>query len=168
MPPNLHLELDKHKRLREELLQRWPALADDAETLSDTLEGASTLQGAIAAVLRSGREDLAMAKALGDQIERMQARKARLTERNERKRALALWAMIEGDLKRIDEPDLTAWTGMSQAKVIISAESALPPEYLRIKTEPNKKLIGADLKAGKFVAGASLGNPQPTLSVKDS
>jgi hypothetical protein len=166
--PNLHLELDKHKRLREELLQRWPPLAEDAETLDNTLEGVSTLPEAIAAILRSRREDLAFTEALAVQIKQMEARKARLAERADRKKGLALWAMIEGDLKRIDAPDLAAWTGMSQAKVIIPDESKLPTYWQRVKTEPDKKKIGEALRAGLPVTGASLGNPQPTIIVKDS
>jgi hypothetical protein len=164
---NLHLEIDKHKRLRKELLARWPALAEDAETLSDSLEGISTLPEAIAAVLRSGREDVAVAKALGEQIERMQSRKARLLDRAERKKALALWAMQEANERRIDAPDFIAYLGMSQAKVIIPDETLVPSRFLRVKTEPDKKLIGAALRAGEDVKFASLGNPQPTIIVKD-
>jgi hypothetical protein len=168
MRPNLHLEIDKHKRLREELLSRWPALSGDETALDDTLEGASTLPEAIAAVLRSRREDIAFVEALAAQIKQMEARKARLAERADRKKSLALWAMTEGDIKRVDAPDLAAWTSMSQAKVIIPDEKAIPIEYMRVKYEPHKKLIGAALRAGEKVIGASLGNPQPTIVVKDS
>jgi hypothetical protein len=57
---------------------------------------------------------------------------------------------------------------MSQAKVIIPDESLVPDRYMRIKREPDKKAIGTDLRAGHAVPGASLGNPLPTIVVKDS
>jgi hypothetical protein len=168
MQPNLHLEIDKDKRICAELIARFPEAAEDPELLADTLDGISTLPEVIAAILRSGREDLAVAKALGDQIERMQARKARLIERADRRKSLALWAMQEAGRKRIDAPDFIAYVGMSQAKVLISDESAIPSIYMRVKIEPSKKLIAAALKQGENVSGASLGNPQPTIVVKDS
>jgi hypothetical protein len=168
MQQNLHLEIDKHKRLRDELLQRWPALAEDEAALDDTLEGASSLPEAIAAVLRSGREDQAVAKALGEQVERMEARKRRLVDRAERKKQLALWALQESGERRVNAPDFIAYLGMSRAKVIITDEDELPPDCVRTKTEPDRKFIGDLLRAGKDVPGASLGNPQPTITVKDS
>jgi hypothetical protein len=169
MQPNLHLELDKDKRIRAELVSRFPDNADDPDVMTDTLDGISTLPEAIAAVLRSGREDEAIAEGpLSEQIKRMQARKARLVERAARKKSLALWAMQEADRHRINAPDFIAYLGMSQAKVIIPDESKLPTHWLRIKTEPDKKKIWEALRAGLPVTGASLGNPQPMIIVKDS
>jgi hypothetical protein len=168
MQPNLNLEVDKHKRVREELVRDWPALRDDPEALHDTLEGISTLPEAIAAILRSRREDLAFVEALAAQIKQMEARKARLTELAGRKKARAVWAMIEGDLPRVPAPDFLAYLTMSQAKVIVSDEKAIPSIYMRVKITPDKKLISAALKQGDDVPGASLGNPQPTIIVKDS
>jgi hypothetical protein len=166
--PNLHLEIDKHKRLRDELVSRFPGIEEDPVALTDTLEGASTLPEAIAAVLRSGREDKAVAKALGEQVGRMEARKRRLIERAERKKALAFWALQESGERRINVPDFIAYLGMSQAKVIIPNEGAVPMDYMRVKYKPDKKRIGAALRDGKDVPWASLSNPQPTIIVKDS
>jgi hypothetical protein len=167
--PNLHLELDKDKRIRAELVSRFPESSEDPEALSDTLDGISTLPEAIAAVLRSGREDEAIAEGpLSEQIKRMQARKARLVERAARKRAAALWAMQQANRQQIYAPDFTAFLGMSQAKVIIEDESKIPAVFFRVKREPDKKAIGADLRRGQSVLGASLGNPQPMIVVKDS
>jgi hypothetical protein len=167
MQPNLHLELDKDRRICAELAARFPDISEDPEFLTDTLDGLSSLPEAIAATLRAGREDLVVAEALGKQIERLQARKARLVERADRRKALALWAMQESNRRRIDAPDFIAYITMGRSKVVIPDESAVPDEYMRIKKEPDRKKTGEDLRLGKDLSWASLSNPAPIIIVKD-
>ncbi len=156
----------QHERLRNELLERWPELANDEEVLADTLEGASDLPGVTAQIIRSALADELLSAGITGHIDQLRRRKQRLEERASRKRALALYAMQEGNLPRITQPDFSAHVGRSRSKVIITDEDALVLEYVRLKREPDKTAIGEALRKGDTVDGATLSNPEPTLTVK--
>ncbi len=156
----------QHERLRDELLKRWPELAADEEALADTLEGASDLPDAIAKIIRSALADECLAGGTSEHIAKLQKRKQYLEYRAVRKRAMALYAMQEGNLPRITQPDFSAHVGRSRGKVIITDEDALTLNYVRYKKEPDKTAIGEALRKGDTVEGATLSNPEPTLTVK--
>ncbi len=164
--PNINVSLAQHERLRAELLERFPELAHDEEALVDTLEGASDLPDATARIIRSALTDECLADGTGEHIAKLQKRKQYLEWRATRKRALALYAMQEGNLPRIIQPDFSAHIGRSRGKVIITDELALTHEYVRLKKEPDKKAIGEALRNGEWVEGATMSNPEPTLTVK--
>lgn len=164
--PSLSTVIAQHERLRAELLERWPELASDADVLEDTLEGASDLPDAIARIIRSALEDERLAESVGEHVAKLQVRKGRLEGRAARKRALALYAMQEGNLPRIIQTDFSAHTGRSRGKVIITDEDALALEYVRLKKEPDKKAIGEALRNGDTVEGATLSSPEATLTIK--
>jgi hypothetical protein len=161
---NLNRIAQEHAALLAELLGRWPELASDEETLADTLEGVSMLPEAIAAVIRSALDDEADCTSIAERIKRLQARRKRLEERADRKRAMALHFCQEGRIKRIPAPDFTAYESMTEGRVIITGTVA--DAWMRIKKEEDKVRIGEALRAGEVVPGAELSNPVPTLVVR--
>ena len=64
--------LVRYRAVMEELERAYPGLDD--ETLRDTVEGETDLVDHITRVIRSRREDLAMAAALKDQMAEMRER----------------------------------------------------------------------------------------------
>lgn len=162
----LSAAIAQHERLRNELLERWPELINDEEALGDTLEGASDLSDVTARIIRSALEDERQALSVGEHIAKVQSRKAYFEWRAARKRALALRAMTEGNLPRIIQPDFSAHVGHSRGRVIITDEDALALDYVRLKKEPDKKAIGEALRNGATIEGATLSNPEATLTVK--
>src|SRR4029079_17841141 len=118
MPAHLSLKIEasKYQTLRERLLADWPTLEDDC--LLDTLEGITDLHEMIAAVIRSALVDEALQAGLRTRLEEMRQRLARLEEMRQRlarleergakKRQLALDAMCEVGLKKLEQPDFTA------------------------------------------------------------
>ena len=62
----------------------------------------------IAAVIRSALVDEALQAGLRTRLEEMRQRLARLEERGAKKRQLALDAMCEVGLKKLEQPDFTA------------------------------------------------------------
>ena len=114
----LKLETVKHQALKERLLGNWPDC--DEKTLRDTLEGITDLHEMIAAVIRSALVDEALQAGLRTRIEDMRQRLSRLAERGLKKRQLALEAMNEADLKKLEQPDFTA-----SARTLIKIQSAL-------------------------------------------
>jgi hypothetical protein len=162
----INTAIAQHERLRKELLERFPELSSDEEALSDTLSGESALPDITAQIIRSALEDERLGESVGGHIAKLQKRKLYLEFRAARKRALALYAMTEGNLPPITQPDFSAHIGRSRGKVIITNEEALALEFVRLKREPNKKAIGDALRNGDTVEGATLSNPEPTLTVR--
>lgn len=156
----------EYRRLRDHLLSEYPELADDAETLADTLEGESSLPDALARLVRDARHDKAMADALGVMIAESRERQERLNRRAETRRNMVLKLMSLAGLQKLEQPDFTASIRNSAPKVIVADEEAIPTDYCRITTTPDKTAIKEALKAGKEVAGAFLSNAEPTIALR--
>ena len=165
MSSTLGTEIYQYGLIRDRLLEVWPKL--DTETLTDTLEGITNLHEMIAAIIRSALVDEALQAGLRTRIEDMRQRLARLDERGAKKRQLALEAMCEVGLKKLEQPDFTASTRAGVPSLIILSEGLVPDTYW-VPQPPKLDRQGllADLKRGAEVAGAQLGNPKPTLAVR--
>jgi hypothetical protein len=161
----LEAETLRYQRLREALLKEWPQL--DEETLADTLEGITDLHEMIAAVIRSALVDEALQSGLRGRLEEMKARLARLEERSRKKRDLALEAMVEVNLSKLEQPDFTASNRAGTPALMVIAEEAIPPNYW-VPQAPklDRQGVLSDLKRGAAVAGAQLSNPRPVLMVR--
>ena len=158
-------EVQTYRLLRERLLTRFPE-ADD-ETIRDTLEGITHLHEMIAAVIRSALVDEAFQAGLRTRLEEMRQRLTRLEERGAKKRQLALEAICEVGLKKLEQPDFTASARAGLPPLVVVSEELIPADYW-VPQPPKldrQSLLGA-LKHGGAVAGAQLGNPKPTLAVR--
>ncbi len=124
MPAPVETEVFKHQLLKQQLLLAYPDLDD--ETLADTLEGITDLHEMIAAVIRSALVDEALQTGLRTRLEEMRQRLARLEDRGAKKRQLALEAMCEAGLKKLEEPDFTASARAGLPPLVIVAEPEIP------------------------------------------
>ena len=113
-------ELQHYRRLKERLLKDLPEVDD--ETIWDTLEGITDLHEMIAAVIRSALVDEALHAGLRSRVDDMRERLSRLELRASKKRELALEAMTEVGLTKLEQPDFTA-----------SAERDLPLSWSSLK-----------------------------------
>ena len=167
MPAHLSLKIEasKYQTLRERLLADWPTLEDDC--LLDTLEGITDLHEMIAAVIRSALVDEALQAGLRTRLEEMRQRLARLEERGAKKRQLALDAMCEVGLKKLEQPDFTASARAGVPHLLIVADDVIPDRYW-VPQPPklDRQSLLADLKRGDVIPGTQLGNPKPTLAVR--
>ena len=120
-------ETGRYRAIRERLLMAWPDL--DCDTLTDTLEGITDLQEMIAGVIRSALVDEALQAGLHRRLEDMRERLARLEQRGTKKRQLALDAMTEVGLERLQQPDFTASARPGPPSLVIIAEKAIPSPY---------------------------------------
>ena len=157
-------ELNKHALLREKLIVEFPSA--DEETLADTLDGLTELSEVIAELLRSGLEDLALAKGLKGRVTEMQERLERFEIRAEKKRNLCLDAMERANIKKIAEPDFTASLRSKPVPLIITDVEQIPTMYF--KPQPAKLDRGKlhDALARGEIPGAVLGNPARTISIR--
>ncbi len=158
-------ELSHHRYLRERLEAAFPDA--DEETLMDTLEGMTSLTDSLAELLRSSQEDQSLASALRGRMSDMPARCGRFEDRARKKRELVCTVMEEEELKKLTEPDFTVSLRPARAPLMIIDEEAIPGDYW--KPQPAKLdrmgLISA-LSNGRDIAGAVLGNPAMTISVR--
>ena len=157
--------LAEYEYLREQLQAEYREA--DEDTLRDTLEGLSSLPEALANVVRSYLDDLALAAALGERISGMQDRLARVEQRAEKKRAVVTAVMERADIRKVAEPDFTATLRLVPPGLMVTDERQIPEAFW--KPQP-PKLDRRDLLAavttGQAVPGARLGNGSTTLSVR--
>jgi hypothetical protein len=160
----LRNQIQRYQWLREELLD---LLELDDETIRDTLEGITDLHEMIAAAIRSALVDEALHSGLRFRIGEMKERLARLESRGAKKRQLALEAMIEIGLAKLEQPDFTASARGGSPALVIIAEDVVPSRYW-VPQPPklDRPSLLAELKRGGEVPGTQLGNPRPTLSVR--
>jgi hypothetical protein len=161
----LKLENLKYQELRRRLQADFPALDDD--TLADTLEGITDLHEMIAAVIRSALVDEALQVGLRFRLDEMKERLSRLDLRASKKRQLALEAMTEAGLAKLEQPDFTASTRAGSPSLVVVTEDTIPePYWLPQPPKLDRRTILCELKRGAAIHGAQMSNPQPVLMVR--
>ena len=165
MEPPLSIATMTYLQLRERISGTYPQ-ADD-ETLRDTLEGITDLHEMIAAVIRSALVDEALHAGLRFRVDDMRERLSRLELRASKKRELALEAMTEVGLTKLEQPDFTASARAGSPALIVIAEERIPEAYwLPQPPKLDRQVILGELKRGLEIPGAQMSNPQPVLSVR--
>lgn len=138
--------------------------ADDPD-FTTLLESECDVVERLRRVLRASRFQEAQSKALGEMIAEMRERKGRLDRKADGLRGVALWAMTELGLRKVEAPDLTASITAGRPKVIIIDEAALPDDVCVFERKPSKAAIAAWLDE-KPCPGAEMSNGGPSLTVR--
>jgi Siphovirus Gp157 len=161
----VRLEVSKYLVLKERLLANFPSA--DEDTLFDTLEGITDLHEMIAAIIRSALVDEAVQVGLRTRIEDMRQRLTRLAERGLKKRQLALEAINDAGLKKLEQPDFTASARVGAPPLVVASEQSIPEAYW-IPQPPklDRQTLTSDLRRGDEIPGAGLGNAAPILVVR--
>jgi hypothetical protein len=97
----------------------------------------------------------------------MRERLGRLAERGLKKRQLALEAMNEAGLKKLQQPDFTASARHGAPPLVVTSEQFIPEAYW-IPQPPklDRHTLTAHLRRGDQFPGVCLGNPAPILTVR--
>ncbi len=163
--PALRTEIQVYNLLRQKIEDAYPDLDD--ETIRDTLEGITTLHELIAELIRSALVDEALQAGFALVLRKCDQRLARLAERGLKKRQLALEAMNEAGLKKLEQPDFTASARLGAPPLVVTSERAVPEGYW-IPQPPklDRQTLTSDLRRGDQVPGACLGNAAPILTVR--
>jgi len=161
----LRHDIHHYTYLRQKLLEAFPDADDD--TIRDTLEGLTTLHELIAEIIRSALIDESLQSGLRLRLQDMKERLSRLEGRSVKKRELALEAMSEAGLRKIEQPDFTASARSGPPSLVVLAEDQVPESYW-VPQPPklDRQALLGDLKQGGEVPGAQLSNPKPVLSVR--
>jgi hypothetical protein len=154
-----------YKTIRDRIRAQDPQI--DEQTLADTIEGLTDLHEILQAVIRAALADEALARGLKCRISDMQGRLDRLEDRASKRRQIAKDVMVELDLKKITAPDFSASLRPGLPALVVLNEDAVPKTYWE-PGEPRLKrqVLASDLKEGAEIAGATLSNPEPVLSVR--
>ena len=162
---NLHQASTHYRVIRDRVRKLDPTI--DEQTLADTVEGLTDLHEIVQAVIRSALADEALARGLKSRIAEMEGRLDRLRDRASKRRQIAKDVMVEIDLNKITAPDFTVSIRPGLPALMVIDEAAVPKTYWepgppRLKRQD----LAQDLKNGEEVAGATLSNPEPILSVR--
>jgi len=158
-------EIQRYTRIREWLLQHFPDVDD--QTIRDTLEGETNLHEMIAAVIRSALVDEALSAGLRKRLDDMKERLTRLEERGAKKRQLALEAMAEAGLSKLQQSDFTASTRPGSPSLLVTAEGEVPsPYWVPQAPKLDRQALLGQLKRGAEIPGVQLNNPKPVLVVR--
>ena len=161
----LRTEVSRYVILSEQLRQFFADI--DAETLSDTLEGASGLPEAIEAVVRSSLDDGALIEALKVRLEDLEIRLERLKDRYDKKRSLARWAMQEAGLERLMAADFSVGLRKGIERLDVLEEGLIPADYFVPQpAKLDRKAVLEALKCGKAVSGAALVIGEASIQVR--
>jgi hypothetical protein len=163
------MQLDSARHIyqaaRERLLAIWPEI--DADTLADTLEGITDLHEMIAAVIRSALVDEALGSGLRARLADMKERQSRLEVRASKKRELALQAMNEAGLTKLEQQDFTASSRAGVPALVVVSEQSIPEAYwLAQPPKLDRQGLLGELKRGGAIPGVELSNPKPALMVR--
>lgn len=148
------------------LLAEYPQLADDEELFRDTLEGNTRFNEIMDRLLSEMRDNETLAEATAQRIGKIRERQTRLTHRVQFYRGLMHRLLTLTGLKSVALAEAKVSVVNSPDKVIITDESAIPDELMKIVREPNKTAIKNALKSGTYVPGATLSNGGTTISVR--
>ena len=161
----MRIEVSQYVILAEQLRQSFADI--DQETLTDTLEGASGLPEAIAAVVRSSLDDAAIIEALKGRLEELDLRLGRFKDRYEKKRALARWAMQEAGLDKVMAEDFSVGLRKGLEKLDVRDEGQIPTEYFVPQpAKLDRKAVLDALKMGSTVTGAGLVMGETSIQVR--
>jgi hypothetical protein len=150
------------RRAVENLLLEIPELGDDEDLRRDMIEGETEVFELLGLVLGEIRDGQVLQAAIRDRIEAQRARLVRFERREGFHRKLAQRIMQAAGLRKVVLAEATLSIRPGSAAVRIVEESMLPPDFWRVKREPDVAKIKVTLKAGGDVPGAALSNASDT------
>ena len=152
-----------YQAARERMLAEDPDAADAGEPIGIEAEDVDAI---LSRLLALEQWTSAQANAVKEMIGDLDTRRHRFVKQKEHARAtmLAMLTAMEEQKKVFPHGTISIRKGMPS--VIITDETKLPDEYIRVKREPDKAALLADMKVGVVVEGAVLSNTPPSLTVK--
>lgn len=141
----LSKQIEAAKILRDQIAD---IAAGDPEFVRDVIEGETDLHECIAALIASIVEDERLAQSIKSYQEDLQARRKRIEDRADLKRALVTTAMEAGELRKLEAPAGTVSLKPVPPKVIVSEEADIPSRFWKPAAPTlDRKTLGEELKA---------------------
>jgi hypothetical protein len=148
------------------LLARHPELSEDEEALTMSLASETDAEELIARLVTRVQETKAQAKGLKDYMADLSDRADAYERRVEAMRALVFSILDAAHISKVELPIATISIRPGVKKIIITDESVIPGQFMRVKSEPDKTRIREWIDTGNPVPGAFLSNAEPVLNIR--
>lgn len=148
------------------LLAKYPELAEDETLRLDMIEAETDAKTLLEYLVRRMAEADSYDTSIGLYIKELSARRSRMNRRSEAARELMFKILEAAELKNIELPEATLSIRNGVPKVIVTDESALPEQFVKVERTVKKSEIAKSIKDGNSVAGAELSNAEPVLSIR--
>lgn len=162
----MRMEADFVKQSIAKLRADYPELEEDEILRRDALEGETDATKLFSRLIRADKETEAQADGLKAYMGELARRQSRLVRRQEAIRKMALDIMNAAAISSFVLPEATLTVRSGPPKAIITDEYAIPQDYIRTKSEPNKSAIRDAMLNGTIVPGAELSNSEPYLMIR--
>jgi hypothetical protein len=152
---------------RSRLLTEDTDLAHDEAALTELLgpeEG--DVDAILERLMRAARRAESLAAAAKEEMQDLQARKARYENRASVARQAAFSILQAIDRNKFETAGGTWSVRAGQPSVLITDGDKIPDIYVRIERIPDKQTILSALKSGLTVDGCELTNGLPSLSLR--
>jgi len=159
----LQREIENAKILREQIIA---AAGDDPDFIRDGIEGETGLFEMVDRMVADDGEDKALIEGIKLYEEKVKARRKRIENRVEIRRALLGTALEMAQIKKRETPAGTISLRNVPPSVIVQEEADIPTQFW--KPQPpalDKKALLDFLKNGNKVPGATLSNGSVTTSI---
>lgn len=152
---------------KERLMEIDPSIIEDERLFADMLDGeGGDAIGALDKLIACAIEAEDMAAQAHVRATEIAERKARYKRRAESLRDTAYQLMAALELRRRETALFTASIRSTPPKVVVTDDSQIPEAMVRVRREADKLLIGAALKSGNIVPGASLSNSGESIAIR--
>lgn len=148
-----------------DLLAAYPEVAEDEQLREDMVSGSTDLDTLLSVLLAAERDAAAMQSAVAERIDELKNRQARFKRRQEGAKKIMQRLMESSGLKRRQLTEATLSLAAVPPSVVIIDEFSIPPQFMRIKTEPDKAAIKDALKNAIEVPGCTLSNGGQSLRI---
>ena len=158
----------EYSRVRRDLLETFPELADDAEMLRDSLDGETAAQDVVRSLIRGEKEDKAMAIAMRNLASTYEGRADYWAKRAIARRTAAMRLMQAMGERKITAPEFTVSLKSLPPQIDVYDEEALPQEFWDYQTVRKlaRERLRAAIDAGQDVPGARKTNGDETIQVR--
>lgn len=148
------------------LLLRFPELEGDEELRADMIEAETDTLELLALLVRKKAEADAYATGIKSYQDELGKRRSRMERRSEASKELMFKIMEAAGLPKAELQEATLSIRAGTPKVIITDEDSLPDQFVKVERTAKKSEIAKAIKEGNEVAGASLSNAEPVLSIR--
>lgn len=150
----------------ERMAQDGTLDTDEAALMEALRDGGADVDGLLVRLLRAMVEARANNEAVSRRVDELQAREARYARQIEEYRAAAYSILDALGLTKWRNAEFSVSVSAGRPGVVITDESAIPPQYFRPRVEIDRTEIRRALEAGEVVPGAEMANGIPTMTVR--
>lgn len=140
--------------------------ADEAAALAVLEQEAPAIDDVLARLLRVLDEAKASAEAAEARIDALTLRRDRYRRQAEEYRRTVFAIMEALSVRKWRNAEFSVSMADGRPSVVITDADALPSQFVRTKTEPDKTAIGAAIASGADIPGAEMRNGLPALTIR--